>query len=121
MRKTKSVDALLKLFQEPNKAISIGEFVEALRGEMNRTTVYRILDRLEKNGTLHSFVGKDGVRWYALWHGSTSAAHHHPHFQCKECGKMECLSDHLAIPSIPDYKTESVSLLFIGSCRDCCE
>lgn len=119
MRKTKSVDALLKVFEESDEAISMMELLERLQDKMNRTTVYRILQRLESHGMLHSFMGKEGLRWYALGQEVMPREHRHPHFQCKDCGKMECLPTQLSIPNIPNHKIESVSLLFIGHCGKC--
>lgn len=116
IKKTKSVKALLNAFKETQTALSASEMVERFRHQMNKSTVYRILERLEDNGILHSFVGKDGLRWYAL---SDSCSGLHPHFQCQNCGKTECLDISLTIPEILDYNIGSVSLLLIGSCGDC--
>ena len=118
---TRSVTMVLNRFEQINEAISVVKLAEELSDEMNRTTVYRILKRLEDNGTLHSFIGKDGTRWYAVSSQCTSTNPYgaHPHFQCKDCGKTECLSIDVEIPTISNYKIESVSLLYIGSCGNC--
>ncbi len=121
IRRTKSVKAVLHEFEQAEMAISTLELVDRFHDEMNRSTVYRILERLENDGTLHSFIGKDGMKWYAKCRES-SASHQekaHPHFQCKECGKTICLSMDLSIPTVPNHKVDSVSLLLIGSCEDC--
>ncbi|MCH2081892.1 MAG: transcriptional repressor [Saprospiraceae bacterium] len=120
-RKTKSVKKLLKIFGQTNSAISAVKLAEDLHQEMNKTTVYRILERLEDEGTLHSFIGKDGLKWYAN-NEKDSAPYHsfaHPHFQCKSCGKTECLTMDIDIPPVPKYKIDSIKLLFIGECDDC--
>lgn len=116
IRKTKSVETLLKMFEQTNHAISVVELVERLHQEMNKTTVYRILQRLEDEGTLHFFIGRDGLKWYAKCkEGSPS----HPHFQCRDCGKVECLHIDVSIPSFPNYKIDSGELLLIGQCEEC--
>lgn len=121
IRKTKSVDTLLNNFKQTDAAISVVELVNRLNHKMNKTTVYRILERLEDDGTLHSFVGKDGLKWYARCKKCTPSHHMdaHPHFQCRICGKTECLTIDIAIPVIPNYKIESVGFLLTGSCEDC--
>ena len=86
---------------------------------MNKTTVYRILDRLEEDGVLHSFTGKDGLKWFANCQDVISTDHNHPHFQCQECGKSECLHMNISIPEVPDYKVNSANLILIGQCKDC--
>ncbi len=121
LRKTKSVKLILNIFEQTNDAQSVVELIEGLQQDMNRTTVYRILDRLENNGTLHSFTGKDGRKWYAKSNGcySEGQSDTHPHFQCKECGKVECLAFEVPIPFLPNRKVDSVNFLFIGQCEEC--
>jgi Fur family ferric uptake transcriptional regulator len=46
VRKTKSVNNLLELFEQTKEALSAIDLVKRLESEMNKTTVYRILDRL---------------------------------------------------------------------------
>lgn len=119
-RKTKSVKIILDTFEQTDTALSVVELVKRFQGEMNKTTVYRILERLEKEGTLHSFVGKDGLRWFAR-HQAPSANQQdiHPHFQCQACGKSECLSLDIPIPSIPNHRVHSANLILVGECEDC--
>lgn len=121
IRKTKSVKTLLEVFEQADSALSVVELVERLHREMNKTTVYRILDRLEDDGTLHSFMGRDGLKWYAKCRGCTASQHTdaHPHFQCRGCGKTECLTLDVSIPSVPNRKVDSAELLLIGLCEEC--
>jgi len=122
VRKTKSVRALLNEFDQTKVAISALELVERLPQQMNRSTVYRILERLEDDKTLHSFTGKDGLAWYALnpKNGShSSKLHTHPHFQCEDCGKTECIPVTVPIPDMAERSIESISLLIVGKCADC--
>jgi len=121
VRKTKSVNNLLELFEHTKEALSAIDLVKRLESEMNKTTVYRILERLEDEGILHGFKGKDGLQWYARCKGC-SASHHadlHPHFQCRVCGKTECLDIELSVPSVPQHKIDSAVLLLFGQCEDC--
>ena len=121
VRKTKAVKTLLSLFENGVKAILAVDLIEQLKDEMNKTTVYRALERLEGEGILHSFVGKNGLKWYAKCSGCSSANHNdvHPHFQCKECNKVTCLSVDITIPQISDYKIESATVFLTGVCKDC--
>ena len=64
-RRTKTVKLFLDLFEKKNGAISIIELVSIFKNDMNKTTVYRILTRLEESGILHSFVDKKGLKRYA--------------------------------------------------------
>ena len=121
IRKTKSLKVLLTIFEQSNTAFSVKELVERVSQQMNKTTVYRILERLDNDGTLHSFIGKDGLKWYALCDGCSEHNHHdvHPHFQCTQCGKTECLSLSFSTPSLPNYKIDTAELLLTGKCKIC--
>jgi len=112
---------MLNAFEQSKSAMSAQELVERFNHQMNKSTVYRILERLENEGMLHSFAGKGGLRWYAVSDNSSRSTHldTHPHFQCTDCGKTECLNINISIPEISNYNVESASLLLTGKCRDC--
>lgn len=119
-RKTKSVMAMLQAFEQCKTAISTLDLVERFDNQMNKSTVYRILDRLEGDGTLHSFIGNNGIKWYALQDASqTKELGLHPHFQCTDCGKTECLPINISIPDVKKYSIESASILLVGKCEKC--
>ena len=121
VRKTKGVKTLLSLFENGLKAILAVDLVKQLDQEMNKTTVYRILERLENEGILHSFIGEKGLKWYAKCSGCSSSSHNdvHPHFQCKICLKVTCLSVDITIPKINDYTIETAAVFLTGQCHEC--
>ena len=43
----------------------------------------------------------------------------HPHFQCLDCGKVDCLTANVTLPKIPDRKIEISQLLILGKCEEC--
>ena len=47
-RKTKTVKLILDLFENTSNALSVVELTDTFSKKMNKTTVYRILDRLEE-------------------------------------------------------------------------
>ncbi|BAO77043.1 Fur family transcriptional regulator [Winogradskyella sp. PG-2] len=121
IRKTKAVTSILNIFETENDAKSVVRLIEQVKGEMNKTTVYRVLDRLEQEGVIHSFNGKDGLKWYAKCSGCTTHSHSdsHPHFQCTECDKVECLSLEVTIPTLKNHKVHSTDILLMGQCEAC--
>jgi len=121
IRKTKSLETLLTTFNQSKSALSVVQLVELTEKHMNKTTVYRILDRLEHEGIVHSFLGKDGLKWYAKCSECTSHQHSdlHPHFQCNDCGNIECLSVDIKIPVILDRQIDSADVLLQGTCPNC--
>jgi Fur family ferric uptake transcriptional regulator len=121
VRKTKSVNLLLNAFEQSESALSVVQLVDNLSDHMNKTTVYRILDRLEQEGMVHSFYGKDGLKWYAKCSQCTSHEHsgHHPHLQCKDCGVVELVPVEIPIPNIPNIQIDSAEIMFTGTCSNC--
>lgn len=120
-RQTASVKLLWQQFEQSNDALSVVELVKQLEEAMNKTTVYRILERMEQEGKLHSFTGKDGLKWYAKCQ-ECSSEHHidvHPHFQCNDCGKVECLSVEVHIPKLTEHQIDRAQILLLGQCGTC--
>ena len=121
IRKTKSVDIILTYFEKSKEAIAVVDLVTRVKQQMNKTTVYRILERLEKSGVIHSFTGKGGLTWYAKCNHCSEQHHNdiHPHFECKTCGKVECLDINVELPKVNNRHIDSVDIFLTGQCIDC--
>lgn len=122
IRKTKSVKLILKEFNQNKDAISIVELVDRFNKKMNKTTVYRILERLQKSGILHSFTDKNGLKRYAKGeknYNFKNTFNSHPHFLCEDCGTSACLPIDINIPAIPNYIIKTSEHLLIGQCKKC--
>lgn len=120
-RNTKSVDLLLAEFEKESRGISALELVKRLQAKLNKATVYRVLDKLEDDGVLHSFIGMNAVRWYAKCVGCTVGRHvdSHPHFQCVVCGLAECLPIKVRVEEVPNRKILFSQTLVYGECEQC--
>ena len=121
-RKTKTVKLFLDLFEKKSGAISIIELVSIFKNDMNKTTVYRILTRLEESGILHSFVDKKGLKRYAKnppGEEPIKDQFPHPHFLCEDCGISKCLPIKIQNPTIPDLIINSAEQLYLGQCGNC--
>ena len=121
IRKTKSVESILNEFNTNTEAISAKKLIEQLDYKFNKTTIYRVLDKLEEDGVVYSFLGKNGLKWYVKCKDCSSNNHQdvHPHFQCSDCGKVGCLDVSIRIPKIPKRKIEFSQLLIQGKCEEC--
>lgn len=90
---------------------------------INRVTVYRILDLLVENGLIERI--NSGGRSFR--YGLAPNEHHsrHPHFYCRYCGNMECLSpESLSINMDPIRRTfpgrvENIDVRLDGICKIC--
>jgi Fur family ferric uptake transcriptional regulator len=121
-RKTKKVQLVLDLFNTTDNALSVVELISIFSDKMNKTTVYRILDRLEDSGILHSFLDKEGLKRYAKGNQGATTSNSpivHPHFICQDCGVSSCLPLEVTTPSIPNYTINNSEHLYIGKCNEC--
>ena len=80
--------AFLSQAKQPLTAMKLMIALNKKGLQPNKTTVYRILDKLLEQGELAVFYLKNGLRYYEL---KASAMHHHHHFFCKACEDVFCL------------------------------
>ena len=95
IRKTKHFQKVLAEFSKSPRAISANSLVSRFESTMNKSTIYRILHKLEDDKIIHSFVGLNGLKWYAKCSDCSFKNHNdnHPHFQCEECNEVRCIPD----------------------------
>lgn len=98
--------------------------LELMFKDMDRVTLYRVLNDFEDAGLVHKIVDADGVTRFALCKLSCPDKHHtdeHVHFNCQVCHKMFCLENihvpHIKMP--PGYKVTSLQTLVYGLCKSC--
>lgn len=88
MRLTRARRGFVTLLSTAPKPLSVNDILESLNGqgvEVNKTTVYRELERFQQLGLLHT-VDLGGRRQY--FELISSDGHHH-HFVCLECDLVE--------------------------------
>ena len=122
IRKTKTVESLINFFKKSEHPVSILDLIEKFDTTMDKSTIYRILERLEDSNIIHSFVDSDGMKRYANFKDEGSAINDegtHPHFVCNDCGISSCLPVKISIPTFPDYIIESAEHLLKGRCKNC--
>lgn len=90
----------------------------ALRSQ-DRVTLYRALQWLVDNDLAVRVVGADGTWRFAS--RQVAGEHAHPHFQCRECGRLVCLQRApLPSVSVPDgFHLDEVRVQVTGICDAC--
>ena len=81
VRKTKHLEQVLRVFRQSSDPLSVRMLLDALANEVNKSTVYRMLDKLEDDGVIHSFMTMEHIRFYALCKGCSSGQHVDSHAQ----------------------------------------
>ena len=120
-RNTLQQQLIFDILSKSQNALSADEVLKELPKKINKTTVYRVLDRFKKNGKVHSITGDNGKAFYALCNTPEDEIHDHEHlhFQCRSCEKIECLPQKVVVPKLENYKVDDTQLLLIGICPKC--
>ena len=116
---------LLEVIGNNNSPLSAGQIFETLKRthNINRVTVYRILDRLVQIGLVDRISGGGRSFVYGLAPNDNHPAH--PHFFCKSCGNLECLNPQsLHVDMEPMQRTfpgsiENIEVRIDGVCKNC--
>ncbi len=89
-RNTKQKSSIIKILKQKASPVSAAEVLKQAKSkipDINKTTVYRVLDRLVQEELVEAVNLKAGVVHYEL----ASEKHHHHHFVCNVCNKVVCL------------------------------
>ncbi|MEN7529966.1 MULTISPECIES: Fur family transcriptional regulator [unclassified Cupriavidus] len=94
-------------------------------GDVDRVTVYRVLDWLVDQGMAQKRAGRDRVfRFTLVEHEAARAQVHrqHSHFHCTRCDRTFCLESagKSVAPRVPSgFAVEHVELTVNGVCAEC--
>lgn len=117
--------AVLEILLGSDAALShheIEESIERLGLDIDRVTLYRVLDWLVERDLAHRIAATDRV-----WRFNAADRMHtgeHPHFHCTQCGQIICLDgpDLGVIPALPTgYRCERTEITIHGRCVRCAE
>ncbi len=89
-RKTAVSDFVIKLFKKNDSPLSVNQILYSLNQQSlfpNKSTVYRIIDKLKKQQFICEVPLKYGPTYFEL----NRNLHHHHHFFCNHCEKLFCL------------------------------
>lgn len=120
---TQQRSAVLGVFLNTKKVISLSDLSAILGKEFDRITLYRTLILFEEKGLIHKILDKEAPL-YALCTHETVEHHHnenHVHFKCSKCGNVFCM-DEVAIPKIKlpaNYVADQFNFLIEGKCGNC--
>ena len=93
--------------------------------EVNITTIYRYLDRLEKDGTVIRYVSGQGSQAAYQYVEQGKGCCDHLHLQCVKCGRiyhLDCafmkeISEH--IEKDHGFELQCRNSVLYGICKDC--
>lgn len=123
LKHTRQRVRVLEEISQDAVAISQPELEKRLGKEIDRVTLYRILNIYQDKGILHRIMDLNGTANYAICTSSCSQDHHHDdhvHFNCTSCRKIYCLevkAPHLKMPE--GFKALSTNTTAYGICEKC--
>jgi Fur family ferric uptake transcriptional regulator len=123
LKKTGPRLRVLSMMSSKNTATSQPD-LENLMHDVDRVTLYRILNVFEEKGIIHKVFDLNGTANYAICNSKCEEHNHqdeHLHFNCTVCNNVYCLND-LNLPSInlpAGFKAENFTLYASGLCPKC--
>ncbi|MDR1810719.1 MAG: transcriptional repressor [Prevotella sp.] len=123
-RNTKTKQMVMSILETAESALCHEDIENQLSGQLDRVTIYRILQRFYDDGKIHKISGENGKTYYALCHDCNHEKHNdnHLHFHCISCKHVFCIDAPISITSLPSgYNMQSVSCIVSGYCPDCAD
>jgi Fe2+ or Zn2+ uptake regulation protein len=121
-RNTKTKELVMSIISNSNSALCREDFEKQLSGQIDRATIYRILQGFCEEGKVHKISIENGKTYYALCHHCQAQNHDdkHLHFRCLKCETILCIDEPLAVPALPSgYRMTDIQCLISGHCPDC--
>lgn len=122
-RNTPSKDAVLNLLTDAGKAMSHDAIEKQITVDIDRATIYRVLNSFCTDGLVHRIVAEDGKQYFAICNKCEGKKHadNHFHFRCTVCQTIECLPEMVHFSTPKGYIVSSVNCVLTGTCKDCSE
>ena len=120
-RNTPTKQAVLELLIESGKAMSQEAIEKKITKDINRATIYRVLNRFCEDEVLHKIVAEDGKQYFAICVNCDDKvlSGHHFHFRCVECESIECLPIAVEFAISEGYQVDNVNCVLSGTCKEC--
>ena|SRR5690606_28274893 len=120
-RNTRSKEVILDLLVKTKKAMSRDAIEQKITHDIDRATIYRILNQFCEDGLTHRIIAEDGKQYFAVCIKceENQFPDNHFHFRCENCQTIECLPEaiHFTVPV--GYDVKSVNCLLTGTCNEC--
>ena len=120
---TKQKDKVICVIKKRHSEFTIKEIYESLHQEVGLTTVYRIIDKLVKDGIVNQSIGKDNITYYQYL--EECREENHFYLKCEVCGTLihvdcDCIKD-LSEHIIKNhhFKLAKSKIIINGICDEC--
>jgi Fur family transcriptional regulator, ferric uptake regulator len=113
-----TIQEFIESQNKPTNYSGIEAHVVKNKPNINKTTIYRNLEKLEKEGFIKKVILSDHKQYWEV--AQTNPTHQHYHLICQKCEKIECqeLDSELAFKLI-NFKILKTELNLYGFCQSC--
>lgn len=116
--------AVLKILQNASGPLNINIIRARLETNIriNKVTVYRIISLFKKRGIIRDVLSTSGTVYFEM---ATSDHPVHPHFNCKKCGALNCLTPltfsqaRQLTASRENFSVDHIEINISGLCNGC--
>lgn len=123
IRNTHAKTEILNIINGSEVALSHADIQRKIGDLCNRVTIYRVLERLEKEGNIHKITNVDGVVNFAKCNNICHTDHHshdHVHFNCENCKTVLCIENITPAIQLPkNFTVRNYNLVISGICPKC--
>ncbi len=122
---TKQKGLILDIIKKQKSEFRVQDIYEALNKKVGLTTIYRLIDKLVKEGLLNKTIGEDNITYYQY----LEKCEHENHFylKCEKCGNIihvdcDCIIDLMNhILAEHHFVASSEHIIISGLCEKCKE
>ncbi|MCB9802977.1 transcriptional repressor [Candidatus Nomurabacteria bacterium] len=112
LSKTQARQLILDFLEKNQNLVSAGDIYSALSAHLDRVTVYRNLEILEKAGLVFRELSEKEALYYL-------ADKQHHHITCQKCGFTQCLPCDHFFKKIKNFSQVKHQLFLSGLCNKC--
>lgn len=120
-RNTKTKQLILNSLKSSKSAVSQETLQKELGEEVDRATIYRVLNSFYEDGIVHKILSDDGKYYFAFCINCSEKQHNHNHFhfRCLSCGKIECIPNEIEVKLPEGYQSVNFNGFISGYCANC--
>ena len=120
---TKQKDLILNIIKRKKSSFTIKNIYDETKGKTGLTTIYRFINKLEKDGLLNKTIGKNNEAYYEYLENCNEENHFY--LKCDNCGLIrhidcDCIEDLTShITKTHKFKPNKKNMIIYGTCEKC--
>ena len=120
---TKQKDLIMDVLKKEKKSFTIKDVYNKLKDKVGLTTIYRVIDKLVRDGLINKSISSDNITYYEYL--GECSCHNHFYLKCEKCGTMihvdcdciEDLSNHIV--NEHNFLLNHEHIIIKGICKEC--